>query len=178
MLIRSQWLKAVFRSCLWSRTLFSLSEAKERKLPMEVPSPLLFLPLLTLSGEMAILLYGQCVTRSALGTNTPPSFHSLHQLSTSERKVAEGTRHFSGHSMRSLRQPWPQKGDRLDQLIAHHPLDLSIHSSAILPSHLQRSDKLISLGSVIGGELCIRDDLEALQSVFVSPLSLLLASLD
>jgi hypothetical protein len=54
-------------------------------------------------------------------------------------------------------------------LLAPLTLSPSSPSSVILPSHLNRADKLIPLGSVLGGELCIRDDLEALQSVFVCP---------
>lgn len=103
-------------------------------------------------GEMCILLHGQCVTRSCLGTKLQPSLYSLHQLTAHEKKVAENTSKQHNTDRKSgVRLPWPQRGD----------------SPVILPSHLNRSDKLIPLGSAIGGELCIRDDIEALQSVLV-----------
>lgn len=115
-------------------------------------------------GELCVLLYGQCVTRSCLGTKLQPSLYSLHQLTATEKKAAETTSKTYGDLRPSIRHPWPQKGD----------------SPVILPSQLNRSDKLIPIGSAIGGELCIRDDIEALQSVLVSlfsaPSPLLLSS--
>ena len=61
---------------------------------------------------MGVLLYGQCVTRSCLGTKLEPSLYSLHQLTPNEKKAAETTSKQYSDKRPSIRLQWPQKGNR------------------------------------------------------------------
>jgi hypothetical protein len=101
---------------------------------------------------MGILFHGQCISRASLGPSVSPSVYSLHPLSANDKRAESTTSQRGGDTRRRSRVPWPKIGD----------------STLILPSHLHRSDKLVPIGFPIGGELCIRDDIAALQTVLVS----------